>query len=95
MAEIVDLNQKRVENSPHASGECRCMACKHEWIAVYSLPIEADLECPDCGLERGIPLFNHAPEIAYTCNCGSIYFVISPDNAICIQCASLTPLEDL
>lgn len=33
---------------PWCTGKAECLACEHEWIAVWPLGAN-DLECPNCG----------------------------------------------
>jgi len=83
---VVDLAKERLERSPHYSGRARCLACKHEWVAVA--PIGTDwLECPACSLERGraiFPFLRAAPH--WTCLCGCDLFHIMPAGIYCPNC---------
>lgn len=49
MGDVVDIRSKK----PHLSGGASCLACKHTWQAVAELGVN-DLECPSCGLLRGV-----------------------------------------
>ena len=44
---VIDFTKAKAELDPHISGDARCLACKHEWVAVA--PIGTIwLECPAC-----------------------------------------------
>jgi Zn finger protein HypA/HybF involved in hydrogenase expression len=92
---IVSLDEKRLENSPHASGLIHCMACSHEWRGVFPIPITQSLECPECSSIRGVPKYEFTPEAAFTCNCGCDVFRVSVNNLVCLSCGGFTLLEDL
>lgn len=48
MGDITNLDDHR----PHAAQYVACMACAHDWVAVF--PINAaPLECPRCGAMDG------------------------------------------
>lgn len=61
---------------PWASGQARCVACGHEWVA--AAPSDAaDLECPSCHLERGqfkYPFIPKAGSAYRDCSCGGNLF---------------------
>jgi len=40
------------ESMPHNAGPARCIACKHEWVAVAPQGLDF-FECPRCGCEKG------------------------------------------
>ena len=95
---ITSLCDYKKDNEPHASGQCKCMACGNEWAGIVSLPHACDLECPECGLMRGAfkyPLHLSEGRVVFQCNCGCEHFVIEPDGAMCISCGGKTRLEDL
>jgi len=83
---------------PHASGECKCMACGHEWSSTIPLPIKCDLECPKCRLPRGTtkyPLGLSEGSLIFRCNCGCENFAVAIGKIMCISCGTTTNLEDL
>lgn len=52
---VINLEKARLERMPHSQGPVRCLGCRHEWHAVR--PAGAvELECPKCGLLKGVPL---------------------------------------
>ncbi len=85
MAEIVSLDQKRLENSPHLSGHAHCVHCGHKWVAVAPVGTR-ELECPECHTIKGAFTGGCEPEIGWTCNCGCYLFTISPKGVICWEC---------
>lgn len=53
-ANVVDLDDRR----PHAAKYATCMACGHDWVAVF--PVDtALLECSSCGAMAGEPVAIH------------------------------------
>lgn len=54
MSNVISLQDARTERSPHWSGYCRCMGCQHEWMGVGPIGTSAELECPECGLPKGV-----------------------------------------
>lgn len=93
MGEVVDLADARRARVPHATGAARCMACRHEWVAVVPAGTEW-LECPACELVRGRMVFPCMPESSavFTCNCGCQLFTVTPTGILCPNCAAwVTP----
>jgi hypothetical protein len=74
MGEVVSLAARREDNTPHAAGPARCIACKHEWVAVVPAGT-TDLRCPSCDLVRGQWVY------PFSCAEGEIGFA-------CKQCSS-------
>ncbi len=80
----------------HGTGKAKCLACKHEWVAVAPLPVTADLECPACGASRGVYQypFDAAPDSAeWTCRCGNTLhkLIVRADHteyALCVGCGN-------
>lgn len=87
-AEVVSLAQHREENTPHNTGDARCLACGHKWIAVA--PVGTDwLECSECHLMKGRFIHHCEREGAHwNCNCGNDLFFITPDGCYCPVCGS-------
>jgi len=84
---IISLDQHRLENSPHLSGEARCVSCGHKWIAVTSIGDYSGIECPVCKLMKGILIYGVEPDITWTCKCGCDVFCLSgKGNLLCWQC---------
>lgn len=54
---MADIYQFENYQKVWASGVCICLACGHNWIGVYHAKTTfLDLECPDCGYVRGVPM---------------------------------------
>lgn len=78
------------KSDPHASGEAVCLACKHTWTAVAPVGT-AQLECPECGTERGVWKYPFSPAVGeelWQCNCGCELFYIIPDGHMCYGCGT-------
>lgn len=74
---VVEL-KPRGREEPHASGECICANCRHEWVAAAPVGV-TQLECPKCGTHRGAFKYPFGPQPgdeAFHCNCGSETFFI-------------------
>lgn len=74
MAEVISLAAHREENTPHWSGQCVCLGCRHEWEGVGPMGATISLECPSCSLPKGVikNLFGaQAGDAVLLCNCGS------------------------
>lgn len=80
---VINLADRR----PHAQGEAKCLCCGHVWTAVASLGV-IEMECPECGTERGVWTLPFCPEdgVLWECLCGNIYFMIVPDGLMCAKC---------
>ena len=71
------------------SGEARCQACGHEWVAVAQAPAPW-LLCPSCESVKGLFKWPCRPGEGakiWVCNCGSEAFYITPDAVFCANCA--------
>lgn len=85
---IVPLRPEK--RDPHVSGKARCLACKHEWVAVAPVGT-IDFECPSCGLMRGAwmyPVQPHRDEKVWQCACGAttFWFLILADGSNWLTC---------
>ena len=90
MNDIISLDDYRAEAGPYLSGPARCMACKHEWVAVAPAGT-TELECPHCGAMKGFFLGTMdvpVGETHWTCRCGSDIFRISgkTKDIFCANC---------
>ena len=86
MAAIIKLKEYKEENTPHLSGEARCIACKHEWVAVCPTSV-AFFECPNCGLHKGSMKFEVIRDGPHwKCNCGNDLFFMMPSGMYCPVC---------
>jgi len=77
---------------PHLAGEAKCVACKFTWAAVAPVGT-VDLECPNCGGNRGIwryPILAPVGGHYFVCNCGceamTAYFSGGNFYLRCIAC---------
>jgi len=80
---------KRPEKAdPHLSGNARCSACKHAWVAV--VPVGVDwFECPGCSEMKGRMIHDAVPnEDVWQCKCGCDVFRITRTASFCIQCGN-------
>lgn len=94
MNNVIDFAAAKEDRVPHMSGHARCLACKHEWVAV-SPTGTLWLECPECTLLRGrymYPVVRDAiPHLE--CNCGNDLFQVTPDGTYCPNCGVWQVLE--
>lgn len=91
MDNVVNLAEVREERMPHTSGIAKCLACKHEWVAVspFINGYVMWLECPACGLVRGKYKFQHERNGEHwACNCGNDLFHLSRNGVYCPNCGS-------
>jgi len=85
MGKVIDIN----EALPHLTSICICLECKHEWVGVMPLGT-CSLECPECGLEKGVCKGVACPEEAWQCKCGCIHFFVSDTHHIlCCYCGRI------
>ena len=85
-ATVIDLQAARQEREPHSAGKARCLACKHEWVAVAPIGVTW-MECPSCTLERGRFIAQHERDGEHwNCNCGCDLFYATPDGFYCPNC---------
>jgi len=83
---VVSLDSAR----PHMRGPAKCLNCDHEWEAVDLVGSQI-LECPECGLDKGIWAALNLPkegDLVWTCNgCDGIYFFrVSGEGWMCATC---------
>lgn len=88
MGEVVDINAKQ----PHLSGKVLCLNCKHVWTGVSPVGMIHQLECPACGMMKGVfsnivfPVGEHV----LTCECDNYHFVVRVDNSkMCSLCGKV------
>lgn len=89
MDNVIQLDSKR----PHVSGQAKCVACGHEWVAV-ARAITDHLECPSCRLMKGAfanPV-TRSDLLYYICSCDSAVFYISEKGPHCANCGEWAPL---
>lgn len=88
MAQVLSLAAAREERTPHMTGEARCAACGHEWVAVAPVGTH-ELDCPSCGCTKGHmkrPVMRG--DERFVCDCGCDVFRISRAHGpYCVNCA--------
>jgi hypothetical protein len=89
MSEIIDFGKAKEERKPYASGHCYCMACNHEWLAVWPIGT-IEMECPECKSMRGRSKYDYGlPDgtHVWSCQlCGNQLFNLLPDRVHCPGC---------
>ena len=83
------LKEEKEKNSPHLSGEARCIQCHHKWYTIIpAVEPVPELECPKCGLNRGFFCFVFQPEEdRWVCNCGGdLFFIVADGTKQCARC---------
>lgn len=85
MGEVVNL----LDRKPHLAGNAKCLACAHEWVAVSPTGVAA-LECPGCGLHKGVfkSLCEPSDGVVWHCKCGCDTFYIDRSGVCCLVCAA-------
>jgi len=79
---VVDI----LEHMPHVSGKASCLGCGHWWVAVAPTGTVC-LQCPECGLDKGVFHAVCVPDTYWTCTCGCAHFFVSgTTNIICALC---------
>jgi hypothetical protein len=103
MGDVVTLAGRRDDGGPHCSGEARCIACGHEWVAVAPVGT-VHFECPACGTSRGTyknPVGAAPGDRVYQCTCGSenFFFKLSEDDGrtliLCSGCGEAQSLDSV
>lgn len=91
MTKITEFPLKTTKDK-WGQGEAFCLACKYEWQAVAPVGT-LDLECPECGSDRG--QFKHPFDVEegatiWECGCGSTYFQLVKEDyghdLMCVGC---------
>lgn len=80
-----DAEKLQEENEKTMTGEVKCLACQHEWVAVAPLSTMDCLECPSCSLMRGSFRWPPQPEkgaVTFVCTCGCELFYLSASRAV-------------
>lgn len=93
MGQIIDLSDKKLENSPHTEGKASCVLCGHVWHAVVPSGV-IWFECPQCATLHGTfvnTVLKDAPH--WHCGCGSALFHITPDEVYCPVCGARQVFE--
>jgi hypothetical protein len=91
MSDNVTQFRSREQETPHLSGQARCVACDHEWVAVA--PVGSTwLQCPECGTNKGLLRFHCEPAEGgemWTCGCGCDVFYITREDIRCFHCGGV------
>ena len=83
---VIDLQAAKEEREPHLSGQARCLACKHEWMAVTPIGT-VWIECPSCSLHKGAMLYTALRDgDHWVCNCDCELFRATADGMYCPNC---------
>lgn len=98
MAEVIDLAKAKQEREPHVSGHLYCMACDHEWTAVWMQGV-TEFACPNCKSMKGRNKFDVSPgegKIVWTCtSCTNQLFNLLADRVHCPGCGNQWGYEEL
>jgi len=88
MGDVVEIGKKK--SDPHLSGEARCIACGHEWVAIAPTG-GTELECPECRAMLGMFIWPTTPksEMVWTCDCGCQLFYIVDTGNQCYRCGDV------
>lgn len=81
MTNVVDIRSKL----PHMEGDAVCLDCGAKWVAVTEIGVFY-FECPKCGSLKGIFSAPVIPDTAWVCQCGNMFFTITPNHAMCARC---------
>lgn len=80
-----------IEAKAHNAGPAKCLACKHEWVAVAPIGVDT-FECPACGCFKGLykGVAQRPEHLHYTCGCKaqSQYFHLTDLGPYCIACGN-------
>lgn len=83
---VVSLSEAREERKPWVEGEARCLACKHEWVAVAPSGT-LWLVCPSCSLERGRFIYPfYRKDEHWMCGCENDLFLVTREGVYCPNC---------
>ena len=96
MKKVTDIGEQRirkhVESNPHVQGPCKCLCCKHTWHGVIEAGADMHgLECPKCGVSKGVMTLFVAPEYILLCeSCGGELFYLAEDGTpVCCICGTI------
>lgn len=84
-AKVVDLKAYKLSLKPHVEGPAICLYCEHRWRAVT--PVGTfEMECPSCGLFKGVWVGLFSPETMFQCACGGLHFTVTHGAIACVIC---------
>lgn len=80
---VIDIRSRQ----PHMTGHAVCLNCQHAWQAVSEIGC-TQMECPDCGLMKGVYRNLALPldKPLWQCQCGCQMFYITATHAYCGLC---------
>lgn len=87
MGDVVEMFTKEER---HATGEARCIDCRHEWVAVVPVSEYNEfgwLDCPSCGCHKGRfkqPFYFGTEH--WICGCGNDLFQANRTHIYCPNC---------
>jgi len=92
MGKVVDI----LEKQPHLAGAACCLGCSHKWTVVAPQGTIM-LECPSCGLHKGVfaALCITEDEEYWECKCGCCHFYIQETIFICCLCGNAKRLSEI
>ena len=70
---VISLAKAREEREPHWAGSCICLGCRHEWTGVGPVGVTVCLDCPSCGLSKGVLKYLFGAQegdLVFECSCG-------------------------
>lgn len=91
-AEVIDLEAFKEAAKEYMRGPARCLHCRHAWEARVLVGTISSLECPHCGLFKGVleGLIEPGPDgRRWVCDCGCDLYYILPDGVQCLQCGHM------
>lgn len=98
MTEIIDFKKAKEEREPHISGQLYCMACNHDWTAVWK-PGTQEFECPQCNSMKGRSKYDIMPapgSQVWTCmTCDNQLFNLLADRVHCPNCGNAWGYEEM
>lgn len=91
MGEVIQV--AFTEDQRRCVGPAKCFNCKHEWEAIvpFDARMEAMLECPACGQQKGCLFHIYVPQkqesymICVDCGC-ELFYVLEDGRALCVNC---------
>lgn len=102
VSNIKEARKRKEPSDPHLAGHAHCLACKFEWVAVAPVGVFCEMECPNCGLQRGVwrgQVMDFGPNAGgyWTCQlCQNDVFVVMYNIGIgCIGCGRIWSFGEL
>lgn len=93
MGTIIQMADHKRTAGGWASGAVRCGHCGHEWTGSFPLPLRDSLECPECRLFYGWPMYPmmDCGQPTLTCQtCDGYTFVVRlQGDVLCTHCGNI------